>query len=439
MKERLLFFLLLLLSMGTLTTSAESSTLDSIELTLNIDDPSHVDASLYNDSVLSLKTGANVFKVSPWTNITFTAKIGYILDKVTDSDGNEQTIEDYLSTCMVMIADSPSKCTYTVKTSPVTNINFTLTIDHANKVKVNTADYTSLTVKDGDNQLAVASNKLPLSISAATWDDSFYEVLLDGQPVSYNYGYSINPHDGSVIKVTTKFPDKDCSLTFQYPMDIDKFFTAVSVDDSIITDFANGLNLKAGKKVRLYYNPTLWNSDPEQAVNVSVNGEKTSWFGPGYSIVMRDNTLIKVIQAVAVPTIKVKVKINKDNAATIYRSSQTYYDTVALKANEEQIIEFPEDDGNKIVVKVNDDNETIKGINLNGEPVSLDGNNYAEVVDLVDGDSISIVMNGAVTEIHALTRVQKEGTVYNLQGQRVNNTSLTKGVYVQNGKKIIRN
>lgn len=50
------------------------------------------------------------------------------------------------------------------------------------------ADYSSLNVVDGENALTIPSNKLPISISAAKWGDSFYEVLLDGQNIAYKYG-----------------------------------------------------------------------------------------------------------------------------------------------------------------------------------------------------------------------------------------------------------
>lgn len=321
--------------------------------------------------------------------------------------------------------------------SAVTDIHFTLSVDHAAKIKINMADYSNLNVVDGENALTIPSNKLPISISAAKWGDSFYEVLLDGQNIAYKYGYAVTPHEGSVIKVTTDFPDKDCKLTLVLPDGIKKFFTAVVVDDNLITDFSKDIVLKAGTKAKLYYNPSFWSSDPEQAVSVTVNGEKTSWFGPGYSIVMRDNTIVKVVQAIAVPTIHVKVKINKDNAATIYRSSETYYDTVTLKANDEQEVELPDDDGNKIMVKTVSDEETIKGINLNDEPVSLDGNNYAEIGDLVDGDHISIFMKNSTTGIDAVKATTAKKEVYNLLGQKVGNCRHAKGIFIMNGKKVV--
>lgn len=436
MKHYVLFFLTLLLGLGTLSASAQEQD-DSVQVTLNIDDPARVQADLNGDSVLTLKAGGNTFKVIAWTNLNLSATSGHILDKVVDADGNEQTIDNNGAACTLFIADSPKERTYTVTSSVVTNIHFTLSVDHADKIKVTTADYASVTLHDGDNTLTIPSNNLPIGISSAKWGDDLYEVLLDGEAVAYNYGYTVMPKEGSVVKVATAFPDKDCKLTFSYPEGITNFFTTVSVNGSLVTDFLNGLELKAGDKVKFYYNPAMWSSDPDEAVTVEVNGKQTSWFGSGYSLTLRDNTTVALTKAVPASTISVKVKINKDGATTIYRSSEFYNDIVPLKANEETSVTLPEDDGNKLVVVANGD-ESIKGINVNGEPMSLDVNNYAEITNLVNGDVVTIFMNNATTSgIGSITTQTGAAPVYNLQGRRMTGRHLPKGIYIRQSRKVI--
>jgi hypothetical protein len=93
--------------------------------------------------------------------------------------------------------------------------------------------------------------------------------------------------------------------------------------------------------------------------------------------------------------------------------------------------------GNKLVVVANDD-ESIKGINVNGEPMSLDVNNYAEITNLVDGDVVTIFMNNATTSgIGSITTQTGAAPVYNLQGRRMTGRHLPKGIYIRQGKKVI--
>lgn len=89
------------------------------------------------------------------------------------------------------------------------------------------------------------------------------------------------------------------------------------------------------------------------------------------------------------------------------------------------------------MVKTVSDEETIKGINLNDEPVSLDGNNYAEIGDLVNGDHISIFMKNSTTGIDAVKATTAKKEVYNLLGQKVGNSRHAKGIFIMNGKKVV--
>ena len=66
------------------------------------------------------------------------------------------------------------------------------------------------------------------------------------------------------------------------------------------------------------------------------------------------------------------------------------------------------------------------------------GQQYIKIEDILSAKSLTLVVEGDETNgISNVNAETKEGTVYNLNGVRVNKSALNKGVYIVNGNKHV--
>jgi hypothetical protein len=430
-----------LLSIMLCVLAAFSQSSDEVTLTLIIDNVEHVTIDKYGEEITGLVSGENVLSVSPWTNLAITAKDGFTLESVTNAADEAQAITNHKS-CSVFIMEEDE--TLTITTGEESVVNFTINVDDASVVSISDAQWNRVNITNGENHLSLSASQLPIGITSTNWQP-FYLVTLDGEEVAYNWGYSIQPSEGSIIEIRTQYPDEDYAVTFTYakPSNSD-FFCAVYVDNSPI-DFANGFSAKAGSKIALYYNTGLWyntQEDSDYPLTVTLNGEKFEWFGSGSSFILSKPTVVEVAEASRKETIQVRLKIDDKDAVVVYRGSDSNKDIVAMHSGFNDIT-IGADDA-RIVIETSDDSYKILTASINDEDVDVNYYNYIELSDLQANDSIVIGTNSPNSGVNVDINDNRSYSVYTLTGIRlfddatsedINN--LPAGLYIINGKKVI--
>lgn len=415
---------------------------DQIKLTFNVDDPARVQISIFSEVQEGLQAGDNVFYVDPWTNVEIAAVEGSVLTSVVNSSGESLSVSDS-NTVGIFVSDGITEETYTVTSALEGMVSFSIEVDEPSKVSVTDKNFTAVPLEAGINEMTVSENNMPLYVGAAEYGESIYSVTLDGEEVPYNYGYSIMPTQGSVVVITVEFPDKDCTVTFESADGIEDFFTAVLVNDTGADSFLDGMTVRCGDNVALYYNPSFWLTEDEgDPVVVKINGETPGWFGPGYSFTVRDNTTVTVEQAVRAPEISVTVDIDNPANIILYRVSDMYKDVVNLSTGV-NTVSLPRDNAS-LVIAIAKDEYRIDGVTVNDRPRSVDYYNYVEVSDLEDGDVVKIFTFGD-SAVDGTTAVSElSGDVYSIDGIKVLTgatseeiSALPRGLYICNGHKFV--
>lgn len=436
--KKLILMLLVTVFTGMTTFGQEE---DLIKLTFNVDDPTRVQISLFSEVQEGLKAGDNVFYVNPWSNIEIAATEGCVLTSVVKSNGDSLSVSNS-NTVGIFVSDEIKEETYTITSALQGMISFTIEIDNPSKVSVTDKNFTSISLEEGINNITVSESNLPLYVGVAEYGESIYSVTLDGEEVPYSYGYSLMPTNGSEIVITADFPEKDCTLTFEYNEGIEKFFTAVLVNENETGNFQDGITVRCGDNVALYYNPAFWLTEDEgQPIIIKINGETPDWFGPGYSFTVRDNTTITVEQAAKAPEISINLDIDYPGNVVLYRVSEMYKDVISLNAGS-NTVSLPQNNA-ALVITIANEECRIEGVTVNDRPKNVDYYNYFEVTDLEDGDIVKIFTYGEsdIKEITATTELY--GDVYSINGIRIltnatpeDISELLKGIYICKGHKF---
>lgn len=421
--------------------SAFAQSDEQVTLVINIDDIDHVTIDLFGEEVPGLNSGTNTLSVSPWTSVGINAKDGYILTSVTNAAGEAQPITNQKN-CSVFIGEQNE--TLTITTEKVSDIEFTIIVDDASQVTISDAQWNSVSVRDGTNQLSLSATQLPLVITSTKWQP-FYKVTLDDEEIPYNWGYSVTPKDGSIINIQTKYPDVDFNVTFDYVDEANSdFFCAVCVDGEPV-DFANGFSAKAGSKIALFYNTGLWYNTQEDAefpLIVNLNGEGIQWFGPGSSFILSKDTEVQVAAASRKSTITVYLTVDYNDAVVVYRGSESNLDVVAMQPGENAIT-IGEDDARIVIETANDDYKILTA-SVNNDEVDVNYYNHLEISGLMQGDAIFVGTNAQPSAINEISAQDESVTVYSISGVRmldnaspVSLRNLPAGIYIVNGKKVL--
>lgn len=421
--------------------SSFAQTEDQVTLVLDIDNVNHVVVDKFGEEITGLVSGVNTLTVSPWTSINIAAKDGYTLQSVVNAAGEEQTITKQ-KTCSVFIGEEDE--TLKVTTAEVSNVNFTIIVDDASVVSISDATWSRVSITDGTNKMSLSATQLPLGISSTTWQP-FYKVTLDDEEVPYNWGYSVNPSEGSVINIQTKYPDVDFNVTFDYVDETNSdFFCGVYVNSEPV-DFANGFSAKAGSKIELFFNTNLWygtQEDNDYPLTVNLNGEVFQWFGSGSSFILSRDTEIQVAEASRKEAIEVQLTVDNVNALIVYSGSESNRDIIKMQPGA-NTIKVGADEAH-IVIETAADEYKILSASVNDEDLDVPYYNYLDITRLKQGDKIAVTTNKPMSGITEVTASESDVTVYSLSGVRLlNNVSasqlykLPAGIYIVNGKKIV--
>lgn len=443
MIKRLLFSLLAIIcQLGVAVAQDEPQ---MIKLTFDVDDASRIVIAINGEELENLQDGINNVEINPWSNLSIAAAEGCILKSITDGEGEDLPVYDNFYS--KFIGDDVPEYTFVITTARESNVKFIIEVDNPEKVSCSTRNYEPLTLTKGSNDFELPESSFPIIIGPAKYGQELYSVTMDGEAIPYNYGYAVTPNEGSTITITADFPDMDCTVEFTAADGIKDFFTAIEVNSENVTDFANGITVICGDEIKLYFNQYCWQTaDEGEPVEVSINGVKTSWFGPGYSFVVKDNTTVKVDQAVPVDMIPVTIDIDNPKNVIVYRCNTFFRDILTLSAGE-NTVELPKEYASIVIEAVEDPEVECKidGVTINGRPKNVEYYNYMELSDLDANDKIVIYTQGfTITAIEEFEADDIRNDIYTMSGMRIISNAtleevsrLPEGIYIFNGKKIM--
>ncbi len=190
----------------------------------------------YNEQTPS--GGMWVITPEDYSSIKISAKAGSMLRSVTDSYGTSLSI--YNNTASITAHDYQTDQTFTITSvdeAEIRTASFTVVVDgsygqvqivrNADQHNISLAGNSTVVNFDPDSETSY-------TFSHMVYGKSLYAVTVDGDPaLAQGTSWKVNVHDGSVVNVTTDFPDVDVPVNFS--------FTNEGTEDVIRSVLVNGI------------------------------------------------------------------------------------------------------------------------------------------------------------------------------------------------------
>ena len=494
MKKVYYSFVLVLMTLMSMNVMADTP------IKLDVDDASRIRVKVNYSPIENIKNGVNELTVPQYGSVQVEAKDGFYLKRVykTNKDGEavEQSISN-LTSCNIYLSDADKNLKFTVKSgvfADARTASCIVKVDNAAKVKLERYEsHTAVNLQNGDNTVKYIPNvEKTLIIGNANYGDvPLYKVTLDGTEVeSSGNQFFVTPKENSVISITANYPDVDCAVKFNFSSnDVKGILAKVTVNNvetSVYGTFeylvknATTFDIKAHKYATIkailnvdkaenitvyqgssYNNKVIAIKDGDNTIELNevscmiqikpnsgckieslkVDGNvKTAGSDGIYEINLAEGMKIEITTSAIVRDQKAIVYIDDISLANygfnFYRSDHS---TVPMQSGENTLM-FSADDNlfmfgaygsdlSKMVVELN-------GVKV--KPAYEGGTSYE--VRLKNGDRLEIRLSGpnGIDEIE-LQSTNRTTIVYRIDGTRVKDRTLSPGMYIINGKKIIIN
>ena len=494
MKKVYYSFVLVLMTLMSMNVMADTP------IKLDVDDASRIRVKVNYSPIENIKNGVNELTVPQYGSVQVEAKDGFYLKRVykTNKDGEavEQSISN-LTSCNIYLSDADKNLKFTVKSgvfADARTASCIVKVDNAAKVKLERYEsHTAVNLQNGDNTVKYIPNvEKTLIIGNANYGDvPLYKVTLDGTEVeSSGNQFFVTPKENSVISITANYPDVDCAVKFNFSSnDVKGILAKVTVNNvetSVYGTFeylvknATTFDIKAHKYATIkailnvdkaenitvyqgssYNNKVIAIKDGDNTIELNevscmiqikpnsgckieslkVDGNvKTAGSDGIYEINLAEGMKIEITTSAIVRDQKAIVYIDDISLANygfnFYRSDHS---TVPMQSGENTLM-FSADDNlfmfgaygsdlSKMVVELN-------GVKV--KPAYEGGTSYE--VRLKNGDRLEIRLSGpnGIDEIE-LQSTNRKTIVYRIDGTCVKDRTLSPGMYIINGKKIIIN
>lgn len=301
-----------------------SMSVNAINITVNVDDPSRVSISVnYGAPLENIVAGDNAITVNEYESVQIKAKDNAFLTKVVRSmEGAEDTEESVsnMTECNIYVSSYNAGATWTV-----TSVNAddsrdgscTVTVDDPSNVQLQrSGTYTFVDLTAGDNIVKFSTaNELPLTIGPKNYGTALYQVKVNGEVVApQGTLWRISPANGDKLEVFANFPDVDVPVHFTYSQEEAKgFITNVTVDGTAVGNYNDAdFTVKAGSKVEISGNTSDYN-----LVSFKVNGN-TQYFHGSYNFIATEETTIEV-DAKKYGTVKATLDIDNPENIIVYK------------------------------------------------------------------------------------------------------------------------
>ena len=485
----MLLAVMLLLSVNTFAQGEDNK---ETAIKVNVDDVSRVAVRVNYGQPLDLQNGENTVKVPQYGSIQIEAKTGCFLLGVTRSKLGEDPVDQpisYHKSCSIYVANLDAGISVDVESGTFEeyrDVSFTLKVDDASKVRASLAEtQTSLSLQNGDNSIKFVDQlENTLMIGSASYGGApIYKVTQDGKDIPSNDGeYRVTLTPNTVVSVQANYPDVDCPVKFNFSDEAIKgVISKVMVDGQEVNNYlASNFTVKAGKKISLNFNTNDYALD-----ELKVNGKKITIYGISYDyLVAGENNIefgernkyfeLKPVSGCKINSVKIDgipqsasydgsyqlnltdganveiktSKIVRDKKATIviddlsaspygFNFERADHSTITMNTGDNTLMFTSDDNPFRFSAYGADANTMV--VKLNGQKVaSIYPNSTSYEVTLQDGDRLEINIKGDPTGIEAVRQsANGKNEVYRLDGTRVNETKLPRGIYIINGKKVI--
>lgn len=393
------FYTFLCLSMIGLASFVASAA----KITLNIDDPSRIALSVnYEPYAGELVAGDNEIE-SYYIGIEATE--GNILEEVIWEDGyypitvegNKASFGTYSDGAKYYVKTTTADAYYTASV----NVN----VDVASAVKISFDESKrEVVLTDGDNTVKYNPDKektlkIYSSVSAQV---PLYMVTVgegtEGVDQKGNVYFIAMPCE-ETVNITSRFPDKECTVTFDFDEVSKDYVTKVTKD----TSDGESVDISTGKAVVnagtiLYIHA---NTEDYLLDTYTVDGIEETFSSP-QRLIVRDADITVAFKVIKYKQFDITVSVNNP-AAVIARYGSNLYpgdiielsegdNTVAMNENRNSLLFAPSDN-----VKYK-----IESATVNGEPVEPNYSGKVQISDLAENDKVVITMAEIVRDIHAV-------------------------------------
>ncbi len=316
------------------------------------------------------------------------------------------------------------------------NATFTCIVDDASNVSLYCNNYYP-EIATGTNTIKFNSElETNWYCCAKDYSSKFYKVTVDGTEITtYGSSYSLSGiHDGSVVEITTKFPEEPCTLSFSFTNEgtegVVKYITVAGERVEPATFLAADYSAMVGDVVYLYFDQegyTIAEPNYYNSTYILINDTYTYAYD-GMSYQLTGNTTIN-ITATKNQMLAYTIDIDNANNAKAWVGTSQYYfnqysDPIAL-VNGLNNLEISSKTP-WVFIKAADSACYIESCTINGTDATYnDYQNYYSVT--VEEGSAIVVTTGAI--VRDKTFVLYINDYANLNSEELS----TYGGYMENG------
>lgn len=214
--------------------------------------------------------------------IKVTAVAPWIIDKVTNENGESQPLSD--GAWIGYPSNEGKEYSYTIEVVDLEEsrtASCTVNVDDASLVKVVRSGTNSVVeLVNGSNPVKYNPNlEKYLTISNVEYGEPLYQVLIDDAPAENSYEqYSVTLYDGCNIDITARMPEGNATISFVYSEGAENAIINPMVNSEPAEIVDNKLIVPIGSKVS-------WSRNPLYGIDeIKIDGAVNSWYGDSFSI-----------------------------------------------------------------------------------------------------------------------------------------------------------
>lgn len=393
------FYIFLCLSMIGLVSFVASAA----KITLNIDDPSRIALSVdYEPYAGELVAGDNEIESF---YISIEATEGNILEEVIweggsysiTVEGNKASFGTYSEGAKYYVKTSTADAYYTASVNVSVDVASAVTVAFDESKR-------EVALTDGDNTIKYNPEKektlkIYSSVSAQV---PLYMVTVgdgtEGIDQKGNVYYIAMPCD-ETVNITSRFPDKECTVTFDFDEVSKDYVTKVTKDSTSGEELdISGGSVVVNAGTVLYIHA---NTDDYLLDKYLVDGIESDFSSP-QRLIVRDADINISIRAVKYQEFNISLNVNIPAAITARYGSNLYPgDVIELTAGE-NIVTMNENRNSLLITPLDKVNYKIESATVNGNAVTPNYSGNYQFADLVANDKIEITVSEIVRDINAV-------------------------------------
>lgn len=421
----------------------ESGVLDDYRdasFTLKVDDASKVRASLQEtQSPLSLQNGNNTVKFINGTENTLILSSanygGAPIYKVTQDGKDVQGSDGEYRLPLTSNTVIDVQANYPDVDCPV---KFAFSDEAAKGVIASVmVDGQAVSNFLAGNFTVKAGKKISLNFN--TKDFALDELKINGKKITiYGISYDYLVTGETTIDVKShKYAMLHAKVSIDNPANA-ILYHGQSYQNKVVSLVAGENNIEFGERSKQFeLKPTA----DCKIESVKINGaQQSANYDGSYQFNLSEGSVVEIKTSKIVRDKKATVVIDDLSASPYgFNFERADHSKVTMQTGENTLMFMSEDNPFRFSAYGADANKML--VKLNGTKVeSAYENSTAYEVTLQDGDRLEIKIKGDPTGIEAVRQsANGKNEVYRLDGTRVNDTKLPRGIYIINGKKVIIN